>query len=144
MLSGYLLYLIHFQIPWQVDLKVPVVVRLEGTNVDQGKRILKVSAGYNSVVCTCWSCDSYQKHSWFIGDCNVCIAGKWNDTDHRRRSWWCGREGCKSIRQITLVYESEVSFLQDERCSFYGFRIRAEGVNCNLFEEGLFWLDFPC
>jgi succinyl-CoA synthetase beta subunit len=28
----------------QVDLKVPVVVRLEGTNVDQGKRILKVRA----------------------------------------------------------------------------------------------------
>ncbi|KAF7090055.1 hypothetical protein CFC21_092873 [Triticum aestivum] len=27
----------------QVDLKVPVVVRLEGTNVDQGKRILKES-----------------------------------------------------------------------------------------------------
>lgn len=27
----------------QVSLKVPVVVRLEGTNVDQGKRILKVS-----------------------------------------------------------------------------------------------------
>lgn len=26
----------------QVALKVPVVVRLEGTNVDQGKRILKV------------------------------------------------------------------------------------------------------
>ena len=26
----------------QVSLKVPVVVRLEGTNVDQGKRILKV------------------------------------------------------------------------------------------------------
>ncbi|PNX73264.1 succinyl-CoA ligase [Trifolium pratense] len=27
----------------QVDLKVPVIVRLEGTNVDQGKRILKES-----------------------------------------------------------------------------------------------------
>ena len=27
----------------KVDLKVPVVVRLEGTNVDQGKRILKVN-----------------------------------------------------------------------------------------------------
>jgi hypothetical protein len=26
----------------KVSLKVPVVVRLEGTNVDQGKRILKV------------------------------------------------------------------------------------------------------
>lgn len=26
----------------QVSLKVPVVVRLEGTNVDQGKRTLKV------------------------------------------------------------------------------------------------------
>lgn len=27
----------------QVSLKVPVVVRLEGTNVEQGKRILKES-----------------------------------------------------------------------------------------------------
>lgn len=27
----------------KVSLKVPVVVRLEGTNVDQGKRILKVN-----------------------------------------------------------------------------------------------------
>ncbi|KAM0830739.1 hypothetical protein ACQ4PT_066019 [Festuca glaucescens] len=31
----------------QVDLKVPVVVRLEGTNVDQGKRILKVCFCYH-------------------------------------------------------------------------------------------------
>ncbi|KAE9589919.1 putative succinate--CoA ligase (ADP-forming) [Lupinus albus] len=30
----------------QVDLKVPVVVRLEGTNVDQGKRILKVNSSF--------------------------------------------------------------------------------------------------
>lgn len=37
----------------QVDLKVPVVVRLEGTNVDQGKRILKVKI-------TCM-------HSFFVG-----------------------------------------------------------------------------
>lgn len=27
----------------KVSLKVPVIVRLEGTNVDQGKRILKVN-----------------------------------------------------------------------------------------------------
>jgi hypothetical protein len=40
--------LYSFSIHCQVDLKVPVVVRLEGTNVDQGKRILKVRIGDNS------------------------------------------------------------------------------------------------
>lgn len=35
----------EFGVKWrqQVSLKVPVVVRLEGTNVEQGKRILKES-----------------------------------------------------------------------------------------------------
>ena len=44
-LTGYFLavaYSYIFYFDYQVDLKVPVVVRLEGTNVDQGKRILKV------------------------------------------------------------------------------------------------------
>jgi len=36
--------IVNFPTRCQVDLKVPVVVRLEGTNVDQGKRILKVRA----------------------------------------------------------------------------------------------------
>lgn len=31
---------------FQVALKVPVIVRLEGTNVDQGKRILKVNVRF--------------------------------------------------------------------------------------------------
>jgi succinyl-CoA synthetase beta subunit len=31
----------------KVSLKVPVIVRLEGTNVDQGKRILKVNLKLN-------------------------------------------------------------------------------------------------
>ncbi|CAD6250246.1 unnamed protein product [Miscanthus lutarioriparius] len=35
--------IVNFPTRCQVDLKVPVVVRLEGTNVDQGKRILKES-----------------------------------------------------------------------------------------------------
>lgn len=33
-------------IVFKVALKVPVIVRLEGTNVDLGKRILKVTAIY--------------------------------------------------------------------------------------------------
>lgn len=37
------LNVIFFYHDCQVSLKVPVVVRLEGTNVDQGKRILKVA-----------------------------------------------------------------------------------------------------
>lgn len=35
--------LIFLALVYKVALKVPVVVRLEGTNVDQGKRILKVT-----------------------------------------------------------------------------------------------------
>lgn len=34
---------------FKVQLKVPVVVRLEGTNVDQGKRILKVNSEPDNV-----------------------------------------------------------------------------------------------
>lgn len=36
---------------YKVQLKVPVVVRLEGTNVDQGKRILKVRSNSDYIVC---------------------------------------------------------------------------------------------
>jgi len=43
--------MVNFPTHCQVDLKVPVVVRLEGTNVDQGKRILKVRAVDDSVAC---------------------------------------------------------------------------------------------
>lgn len=34
---------------FKVQLEVPVVVRLEGTNVDQGKRILKVNVELNLI-----------------------------------------------------------------------------------------------
>jgi succinyl-CoA synthetase beta subunit len=43
--------IVNFPTRCQVDLKVPVVVRLEGTNVDQGKRILKVRAVDDSGAC---------------------------------------------------------------------------------------------
>jgi hypothetical protein len=49
-LLPFLLFHYSSSILCQVDLKVPVVVRLEGTNVDQGKRILKVRIGDSSHV----------------------------------------------------------------------------------------------
>ena len=42
---------------WQVSLKVPVIVRLEGTNVDEGKRILKVIKLH-------WICESGSLFYW--------------------------------------------------------------------------------
>lgn len=79
----------HFFLNCQVDLKVPVVVRLEGTNVDQGKRILKVIIGDH--MCACLFC------LYLAELCFLClktcltghvapIAGKWNDIDHCRGS----------------------------------------------------------
>lgn len=43
-LHAYMLILPFFL---KVQLKVPVVVRLEGTNVEQGKRILKVNSEFH-------------------------------------------------------------------------------------------------
>jgi hypothetical protein len=106
--------IVNFPTRCQVDLKVPVVVRLEGTNVDQGKRILKVRAVDDSGACFLvymfWLCFVVWKHTCLLVIFIFIFAGKWNDFDHCRRSWWCGRESCKSIRQITIVCQSEVSF----------------------------------
>ena len=67
----------------QVALKVPVVVRLEGTNVDQGKRILKVNWKFNGHKFSyIWTIIDVFQVSLLIGNG---AAGKWNDTNNGRR-----------------------------------------------------------
>ena len=132
--------IVNFPTHCQVDLKVPVVVRLEGTNVDQGKRILKVRAVDDSVACFLvymfWLCFVVWKHTCLLVIFIFIFAGKWIDFDHCRRSWWCGRESCKSIRQITIVYQSEVSFFHWYKMSSALLRISDWGRSC---ERQTFW-----
>jgi len=128
--------IVNFPTRCQVDLKVPVVVRLEGTNVDQGKRILKVRAVDDSgawfLVYMFWLCFVVWKHTCLLVIFIFIFAGKWNDFDHCRRSWWCGRESCKSIRQITIVYQSEVSFFHWYKMSSALLRISDWGRSREL------------
>lgn len=59
-------------------MKVPLVVRLEGTNVDQGKRILKVNDPakffINSILCL-----------EATGIKELLLAGEWHDHHNSRR-----------------------------------------------------------
>jgi hypothetical protein len=66
-----------------------VVVRLEGTNVDQGKRILKVNAKFDYDI---QSCKFICLQSWMFNlncdgnlFCPLIYAGEWNGTNHSRR-----------------------------------------------------------
>jgi len=140
--------IVNFPTRCQVDLKVPVVVRLEGTNVDQGKRILKVRAVDDSgawfLVYMFWFCFVVWKHTCLLVIFIFIFAGKWNDFDHCRRSWWCGRESCKSIHQITSVSIRSFFFslVHDEQCFFTYFGLGQKSWAATFLKWGYFGLVF--
>lgn len=77
----------------KVSLKVPVIVRLEGTNVDQGKRILKVNLKLN-LMSNLWTeihnvmriiFDKLDKSVWLFMLIIDWSAGKRHGIDNGRR-----------------------------------------------------------
>lgn len=116
----------------KVQLKVPVVVRLEGTNVDQGKRILKV---YNwswiwrarTIPLLLWWNNSTLSLLLWNNIFEYKCAGEWDGINHSRRSGWCGWEGREGIMLGVLLI---VAFLFLINLLFAVYLVQCETENC--------------